>query len=308
MLHRTKYNRFRNESVTSVDELLHGLSMNPKVSATPQSAAETSYTPPTEVQSSSTAASSTPPTSHGSDHLEDGGTTLCTLINKVSNLKFSNSGSLLGIKGLPSAVKDLAVSKLQGGGGSGSGGSGPAVATMAAAAASGVGGTLCSSASHSTPCSQLEPAVSMSKKSRLDELQPGGGDDWNPGGGSGLVSKPSRGWVHSSEKISGPGVTYIVKVGGFFSFFCVHSLFFFQLSLLHCIYVQNFNRYLLNVEKSEVCNVGFSMKSQMECFVYVLSWNDMKCHFINMETDITILSFYTYIHYSSIFRLYLLLN
>uniref|UniRef100_A0A3P9CVV7 SHC adaptor protein 3 n=1 Tax=Maylandia zebra TaxID=106582 RepID=A0A3P9CVV7_9CICH len=30
MLHRTKYNRFRNESVTSVDELLHGLTMNPK--------------------------------------------------------------------------------------------------------------------------------------------------------------------------------------------------------------------------------------------------------------------------------------
>lgn len=218
MLHRTKYNRFRNESVTSVDELLHGLSMNPKVSATPQSAAETSYTPPTEVQPSSTTTASSTPTSHGSDHLEDGGTTLCTLINKVSSLKFSNSGSLLGIKGLPSAVKDLAVSKLQGGGGSGSGsssGPSPSAATAAAtaAAASGVGGSLCSSASHSTPCSQLEPAVSMSKKSRLDELQPGG-EDWNPGGGGGLVSKPSRGWLHSSEKISGPGVTYIVKVGG----------------------------------------------------------------------------------------------
>ncbi|KAK1883642.1 SHC-transforming protein 3 [Dissostichus eleginoides] len=159
MLHRTKYNRFRNESVTSVDELLHGLSMNPKVSATPQSAAETSYTPPTEVQASSTSttASSTS-TGHGSDHLEDGGTTLCTLINKVSSLKFSNSGSLLGIKGLPSAVKDLAVSKLQGGGGSS--GSSPS------AAASGVG-----SASHSSP-------VNMSKKSRLDEHQPGG-EDWN---------------------------------------------------------------------------------------------------------------------------------
>lgn len=218
MLHRTKYNRFRNESVTSVDELLHGLSMNPKVSATPQSAAETSYTPPTEVHSSSTTTGSSTPTSHGSDHLEDGGTTLCTLINKVSSLKFSNSGSLLGIKGLPSAVKDLAVSKLQVGGGSGSGSSsGPnpsATATAAAAtAASGVGGSLCSSASHSTPCSQLESAVSMSKKSRLDELQPGR-VDWNPGGGGGLVSKPSRGWLHSSEKISGPGVTYIVKVGG----------------------------------------------------------------------------------------------
>ncbi|XP_070845040.1 SHC-transforming protein 3 [Chaetodon trifascialis] len=216
MLHRTKYNRFRNESVTSVDELLHGLSMNPKVSATPQSAAETSYTPPTEVQSSSTTTASSTPTSHGSDHLEDGGTTLCTLINKVSSLKFSNSGSLLGIKGLPSAVKDLAVSKLQVGGGSGSGsssGPSPGAATAAAAAASGVGGSLCSSASHSTPCSQLEPAVSMSKKSRLDELQPSR-VDWNPGGGGGLVSKPSRGWLHSSEKISGPGVTYIVKYLG----------------------------------------------------------------------------------------------
>uniref|UniRef100_A0A3B4BJB4 Uncharacterized protein n=1 Tax=Periophthalmus magnuspinnatus TaxID=409849 RepID=A0A3B4BJB4_9GOBI len=146
MLHRTKYNRFRNESVTSVDDLLHGLSMNPKVSASPQPAAETSYTPPSEVQP--TSASSTA-TGHGSDHLEDGGTTLCTLINKVSNLKFTNSGSLLGIKGLPSAVKDLAVSKLQGGGGS------------------------------------------------VDELL-----------------KPSRGWLHSSEKISGPGVTYIVKYLG----------------------------------------------------------------------------------------------
>ncbi|XP_036974043.1 SHC-transforming protein 3 isoform X2 [Acanthopagrus latus] len=219
MLHRTKYNRFRNESVTSVDELLHGLSMNPKVSATPQSAAETSYTPPTDVQSSSTTTASSTPTSHGSDHLEDGGTTLCTLINKVSSLKFSNSGSLLGIKGLPSAVKDLAVSKLQVGGGSGSSSSsgpspGAATAAAAAAAASGVGGSLCSSASHSTPCSQLEPAVSMSKKSRLDELQPGR-VDWNPGGGGGgLVSKPSRGWLHSSEKISGPGVTYIVKYLG----------------------------------------------------------------------------------------------
>ncbi len=31
-------------------------------------------------------------------------------------------------------------------------------------------------------------------------------------GCGGLVNKPSRGWLHSSEKISGPGVTYVVKV------------------------------------------------------------------------------------------------
>ncbi|XP_056146966.1 SHC-transforming protein 3 [Lampris incognitus] len=220
MLHRTKYNRFRNESVTSVDELLQGLSMNPKVSAAPQPAAETSYAPSTEIHPSSstttTTASSTT-TSHSSDHLEDGGTTLCTLINKVSNLKFSNSGSLLGIKGLPSAVKDLAVSKLQGSGGSGSstsGSPGPSVSVaVAAAAASSVGSSLCSSASVGAPSSQLESASSMNKKSRLEEHQPSG-EDWNPGGGGGLVNKPSRGWLHSNEKISGPGVTYIVKYLG----------------------------------------------------------------------------------------------
>uniref|UniRef100_A0A3Q3VXQ8 Uncharacterized protein n=1 Tax=Mola mola TaxID=94237 RepID=A0A3Q3VXQ8_MOLML len=53
----------------------------------------------------------------------------------------------------------------------------------------------------------------MSKKSRLDDLQPSR-VDWNPGAGGGLVSKPSRGWLHLSEKISGPGVTYIVKYLG----------------------------------------------------------------------------------------------
>ncbi|KAM4634234.1 SHC-transforming protein 3 [Polymixia lowei] len=218
MLHRTKYNRFRNESVTSVDELLHGLSMNPKVSAAPQPAAETPYAPTTEVHPSSTAAAAVPSTatSHSSDHLDDGGTTLCTLINKVSNLKFSNSGSLLGIKGLPSAVKDLAVSKLQGGGGSSSGsssGPGPSASVAAATAASGVGSSLCSSGSFAPPCSQLEPASGMNKKRRLEELQPSG-EDWSPGGGGGLVNKPTRGWIHSSEKISGPGVTYIVKYLG----------------------------------------------------------------------------------------------
>jgi len=215
MLHRTKYNRFRNESVTSVDELLHGLSMNPKVSAPPQSAADTSYTPPTELQpSAAAAAASSTPTGHGSDHPDDGGTTLCTLINKVSGLKFSNSGSLLGIKGLPSAVKDLAASKLQGGGGSGPG--------AAPAAASGAGGSLCGSASHSTP----EPAAGTSKKSRPDEPPPGG-EDCSPGGGGGPETKPSRGWRHSSEKISGPGVTYIVKVGHLV--FCIFVLAFFSI-------------------------------------------------------------------------------
>lgn len=176
MLHRAKYNRFRNESVTSVDELLHGLSMNAKVSAVPPSppVGDPSYAPPAEVLPH--------------DPAEESGT-LCTLINKVSNLKFTNSSGLLGIKGLPSAVKDLAVSKLQGGatgGGSGNLGS------SALPAASGA------------PHAPLEPG--SGKKGRMEESQPGGE------GCGGLVNKPSRGWLHSSEKISGPGVTYVVKV------------------------------------------------------------------------------------------------
>uniref|UniRef100_A0AAY5KM80 SHC adaptor protein 3 n=1 Tax=Esox lucius TaxID=8010 RepID=A0AAY5KM80_ESOLU len=169
MLHRTKYNRFRNESVTSVDDLLHGLAMNPKVSAP---SAEPPYAPPV----ASSDGGEHPHPNPAADPSDDGATTLCTLINKVSNLKFTNSGSsLLGIKSLPSHVKDLAVSKLQGGGGSG-GGSGS--------------------------CSGSGPGSSV-----------GGGGRGNSN--TGLVNKPfSRGWLHSCEKISGPGVTYIVKYLG----------------------------------------------------------------------------------------------
>ncbi|XP_061656814.1 SHC-transforming protein 3 isoform X2 [Syngnathoides biaculeatus] len=150
MLHRTKYNRFRNESVTSVDDIVHGLSMNPKVSAGP----ETPYAPSADVQPAAA--------SNGAAAADDG-------------------------------VKDLAVARLQGGGGSGLT---PGAATAGAAAS----------------LSTLEPVAYVNKKSRLDELPPGG-EDWNPGCG-GPVDKPFRGWLHSSEKISGPGVTFVVKYLG----------------------------------------------------------------------------------------------
>ncbi|XP_026091108.1 SHC-transforming protein 3-like [Carassius auratus] len=191
MLHRAKYNRFRNESVTSVDELLHGLSMNAKVSAVPPSppVGDPPYAPPADVL---------PP-----DPVEETGT-LCTLINKVSNLKFANSSGLLGIKGLPSAVKDLAVSKLQGGATGGGSGS-PGSSTLPAASGA--------------PHAPLEPGSTNSgKKGRMEESQPGG-ESWGLGASGavacgGLVNKPSHGWLHSAEKISGPGVTYVVKYLG----------------------------------------------------------------------------------------------
>lgn len=204
MLQRAKYNRFRNESVTSVDELLlHGLPMNAKVPAgAPVPAPEPPYAPAAEPPPPETA--------------EDSGTALCTLINKVSSLKFTNSSGLLGIKGLPSAVKDLAVSKLQGGGGGGGAGGGssgsPASSSSLSAA---TGGISCSSATsgHHEPGS-----MSTGKKGRMEEAQ-AGAEDWHAGGVggtggecAGLVNKPSRGWLHSNDKIAGPGVTYVVKV------------------------------------------------------------------------------------------------
>ncbi|XP_030326052.1 SHC-transforming protein 3 isoform X1 [Strigops habroptila] len=183
MLQRTKYNRFRNDSVTSVDDLIHNLSMNSKVSAVSTTSTTPSYLVSPDVLRK--------------DH-EDGPTTLCTLIHKVSHLKLSSTGSLLGIKNLSSAVKELAVSKLQG-------------SSSASSSAAGASDNTCNLVS-ATSCSQQDVSkMSMGKKTRSEEIHPGG-EDWNQS--SSFVSKPSRGWLHSSEKILGPGVTYIVKYLG----------------------------------------------------------------------------------------------
>ncbi|KAM9167544.1 SHC-transforming protein 3 [Mergus octosetaceus] len=183
MLQRTKYNRFRNDSVTSVDDLIHNLSMNSKVSAVATTSTAPSYLVSPEVLRKDQ---------------EDGPTTLCTLIHKVSHLKLSHTGSLLGIKNLSSAVRELAVSKLQGN-------------SSASSSAAGASDNTCNLVS-ATSCSQQDVSkMSMGKKTPSEEMHPGG-EHWNQS--SSFVNKPSRGWLHSSEKILGPGVTYIVKYLG----------------------------------------------------------------------------------------------
>ncbi|NWH36405.1 SHC3 protein, partial [Chloropsis hardwickii] len=183
MLQRTKYNRFRNDSVTSVDDLIHNLPMNSKVSAVATTSASPSYLVSPEVLRKDQ---------------EDGPTTLCTLIHKVSHLKLSSTGSLLGIKNLSSAVKELAVSKLQG-------------SSSASSSAAGTSDNTCNLVS-ATSCSQQDVSkMSMGKKARSEEMHLGS-EDWNQT--SSFVNKSSRGWLHSSEKILGPGVTYIVKYLG----------------------------------------------------------------------------------------------
>ncbi|NWH85418.1 SHC3 protein, partial [Aegithalos caudatus] len=180
MLQRTKYNRFRNDSVTSVDDLIHNLPMNSKVSTVSTTSASPSYL--------------VSPEGLRKDQ-EDGPTTLCTLIHKVSHLKLSSTSSFLGIKTLSSAVKELAVSKLQG-------------SSSASSSAAGASDNTCNLVS-ATSCSQQDVSkMSMGKKARSEEMHLGS-EDWNQT--SSFVNKSSRGWLHSSEKILGPGVTYIVK-------------------------------------------------------------------------------------------------
>ncbi|NWY17057.1 SHC3 protein, partial [Aphelocoma coerulescens] len=183
MLQRTKYNRFRNDSVTSVDDLIHNLPMNSKVSAVATTSTSPSYLVSPEVLRKDQ---------------EDGSSTLCTLIHKVSHLKLSSTGSLLGIKNLSSAVKELAVSKLQG-------------SSSASSSAAGASDNTCNLVS-ATSCSQQDVSkMSMGKKARSEEMHLAS-EDWNQT--SSFANKSSRGWLHSSEKILGPGVTYIVKYLG----------------------------------------------------------------------------------------------
>lgn len=96
MLPRTKYNRFRNDSVTSVDDLLHNLSVNSsgKVSAARAAPAAAPYL-----------------ASGDSLHRapDDGSGSLGHLLHKVSHLKLSSSG----LRGL-SAARERAGARLSG--------------------------------------------------------------------------------------------------------------------------------------------------------------------------------------------------
>lgn len=96
MLPRTKYNRFRNDSVTSVDDLLHNLSVSSgdKVSAARAAPAAAPYLV------SGDALRKAP---------DDGPGSLGHLLHKVSHLKLSSSG----LRGL-SAARERAGARLSG--------------------------------------------------------------------------------------------------------------------------------------------------------------------------------------------------
>lgn len=132
MLPRTKYNRFRNDSVTTVDDLLHNLSVNRrgKVSAA-------RATPEAAPYLVSGDALRKPP--------DDGSGSLGHLLHKVSHLKLSSSG----LRGL-SLARERAGTRLSGS---------CSVPSLA-------------SQDSSAPLSLGVPAMSAARKGRLGEEQP----------------------------------------------------------------------------------------------------------------------------------------
>ncbi|XP_067874029.1 SHC-transforming protein 4-like isoform X2 [Heterodontus francisci] len=98
MLHRAKYSRFRNDSLTSLDEPTFNASLRVKNSSTSPSPCST-LTPGS-------------PTDELSSEAEDIPTTLCTFIPKMTNLKLSNPASLLGLKSFSLGAKEIPRMKL----------------------------------------------------------------------------------------------------------------------------------------------------------------------------------------------------
>ncbi|XP_009679649.1 SHC-transforming protein 4 isoform X2 [Struthio camelus] len=95
MLHRAKYSRFRNDSITSLDEGTQNTSLNIK-------------------GSSSSSHSSTPNllTEDVSLGTQDTCTTLCALIPRMANIKLANPSSLPGLKSFCLGTKEVPRIKL----------------------------------------------------------------------------------------------------------------------------------------------------------------------------------------------------
>ncbi|XP_076983933.1 SHC-transforming protein 4 [Tamandua tetradactyla] len=97
MLHRAKYSRFRNESITSLDEGSPGVSVGAKGSPQPVYPALAPHLPAEDA----TLASQESPTS------------LCTLIPRMASVKLANPATLLSLKNFCLGTKEVPRLKLQ---------------------------------------------------------------------------------------------------------------------------------------------------------------------------------------------------
>ncbi|XP_037012379.2 SHC-transforming protein 4 isoform X1 [Artibeus jamaicensis] len=97
MLHRAKYSRFRNESITSLDEGSPGGSVGSKGSPQPPYPA---LTPPLPAEDATLASQESP-------------TPLCTLIPRMASMKLANPATLLSLKNFCLGTKEVPRLKLQ---------------------------------------------------------------------------------------------------------------------------------------------------------------------------------------------------
>lgn len=97
MLHRAKYSRFRNESITSLDEGSPGGSVGNKSSQQPPYPALPPHLPAEDATSAS----------------QESPTPLCTLIPRMASMKLANPATLLSLKNFCLGTKEVPRLKLQ---------------------------------------------------------------------------------------------------------------------------------------------------------------------------------------------------
>uniref|UniRef100_A0A8C9WPX9 SHC (Src homology 2 domain containing) transforming protein 2 n=1 Tax=Scleropages formosus TaxID=113540 RepID=A0A8C9WPX9_SCLFO len=233
MLLKPKYGRFRNDSVTSSDDLMQSLAMSGKVVATPviPSASPSLPLPPLQPlgHQASTPAAQALADSPCMDGDQDGTTTFCMLIPKMPQWKFSNS-LLSRSPSSSSSSKDSSKAAPQGPvGPSGVPLSGP-VASLAAVLNScdpvcvtpcslqaigrqrgATSSTVAGAEASGSPGGSGGAGPGMSRRTRVEGMRLGG-EDFTPKGS--FIHKPSQGWLHADKKISGPGASYIVRYMG----------------------------------------------------------------------------------------------
>ncbi|XP_054645314.1 SHC-transforming protein 2 isoform X1 [Dunckerocampus dactyliophorus] len=243
MLLKPKYDRFRNESVTSSDDLMQSLAMSGKVVATPVAPSPAPGLPMPPPDPGSSAGAAGLADSPCLDGEQDGATTFCMLIPKMPQWKFSNSllsRSPSNSSSSSSSSKDSGKAPPQASPSSSSSSphrhsvassaSGP-VASLAAVLNScdPVCVTPCSlqairgqrvtanSGGHAfgevtaSPGGHGGSRSGMSRRTRAEGMWPGGEDLGQKGS---FIHKPSQGWLHPDKKIAGPGASYIVRYMG----------------------------------------------------------------------------------------------
>uniref|UniRef100_UPI00398F4A4D SHC-transforming protein 1-like isoform X1 n=2 Tax=Pristiophorus japonicus TaxID=55135 RepID=UPI00398F4A4D len=177
MLHRAKYSRFRNDSLTSLDEATANASLR--------------------VKNSSTSSSPCSPAAELASETEDISTTLCTFIPRMANLKLSNPASLLGLKSFSLGAREIPRVKLTN-----------TFSAQTLSPSSALDLTSCLSAS-SPPKQDLGKVTTST-------MQFGGGhsvsEEWARDIHS--ANRPAKGSLHPRDDVLGSGALYTVRYMG----------------------------------------------------------------------------------------------